>query len=183
MSIAITNIADSASFFIVKGYSNSDSNFPDLQDEESLSKLEAEKLKKLKETDRKVRQHENAHQMAAGTLFKGKSLKYTAGPDGKRYAVSGEVQIDVAPVPNNPEATIRKMQQVKRAALAPADPSMQDRKIASEAARKESKARMEILKENISEIEEDLQFTNSNNQTSKLKSSPLFVGLLIDKVA
>ena len=57
------------------------------------------------------------------------------GPDGNRYAIGGEVSIDVAPVDGDPEATIAKMEIVKAAALAPAEPSAQDRKVAAIAER------------------------------------------------
>ncbi|MCH8129990.1 MAG: hypothetical protein IIC70_08840, partial [Acidobacteria bacterium] len=50
----------------------------------------------------------------------GPTFEFTTGPDGKRYAVGGEVQIDTSAVDGDPQATIQKMQQVRRAALAPA---------------------------------------------------------------
>jgi SprA-related family len=81
----------------------------------------------------KLRAHEQAHAAAAGALGGAPSFKFERGPDGRSYAVSGEVQIDVSAVSDDPEATIRKMQQVKRAALAPADPSGPDRAIAARA--------------------------------------------------
>ncbi|MEM6357195.1 MAG: putative metalloprotease CJM1_0395 family protein, partial [Pseudomonadota bacterium] len=54
----------------------------------------------------------------------------------------GSVSIDVSPVPGDPEATIAKMQQVKAAALAPAEPSSADRRVATvaEAAQREAEA-------------------------------------------
>jgi hypothetical protein len=59
------------------------------------------------------------------------------------YAVGGEVSIDTSPVKGDPQATIAKMEAIKRAALAPADPSGQDRSVASEASQEESKARQD----------------------------------------
>ena len=64
-----------------------------------------------------------------------------------RYAVGGEVSIDSSPVEGDPAATITKMEQVKRAALAPAEPSGQDRSVASSAAQAEAAARMELLQQ------------------------------------
>ena len=55
------------------------------------------------------------------------------GPDGHLYAVSGEVQIDTTPIPDNPAATIAKMEIVISAALAPLEPSAQDSRVAAEA--------------------------------------------------
>jgi hypothetical protein len=83
--------------------------------------------------DREVRQHEQAHARAGGSQAGSPSFSYQTGPDGKRYAIGGEVPIDTAPVPDDPEATIAKMAIVKAAALAPAEPSMPDRRIAAQA--------------------------------------------------
>ncbi len=58
------------------------------------------------------------------------------------YAVGGEVKIDTSPE-RTPEATVSKMQQVRRAALAPADPSGTDRAVAAEAAQAEAHTRAE----------------------------------------
>ncbi len=116
--------------------------------DEELSEQEKKEVEKLKTRDQEVRDHERAHMMAGGTLVrKGASYQYETGPDGKRYAVGGEVSIDASPVEDNPEATIRKMQQVKRAALAPAEPSSQDRAVAASASQKEAQARVELRQE------------------------------------
>lgn len=96
--------------------------------EEALAQIEA-----LKARDREVRAHEQAHASVGGAYAGGPNYVYQKGPDGQRYAVGGEVSIDVAPVANDPEATIDKMRVVIAAALAPADPSPQDRQIAATA--------------------------------------------------
>ena len=62
------------------------------------------------------------------------------------YAVSGEVKTDTSKE-RDPEATIRKMQKVRRAALAPAQPSAQDRSVAAQASQIEAEARIELQKE------------------------------------
>ena len=99
-------------------------------------------LESLKQTDSEVRAHEQAHVAAGGGLVRGAaSFGYATGPDGKMYAVSGEVSIDSSPVPEDPDATIHKMMQVARAALAPAQPSGQDRAVASAATKIEGQAR------------------------------------------
>ena len=69
------------------------------------------------------------------------SFQYQTGPDGKRYAVGGEVPIDVSSVEGDPRATLAKMQQIRRAALAPASPSGQDRAVAAQASRIEAETR------------------------------------------
>ncbi|MBA3074358.1 MAG: hypothetical protein FP831_12220 [Anaerolineae bacterium] len=111
-----------------------------------LSSEEAQQVAELKSRDREVRTHEMAHMMVGGSLVrKGASYQYQTGPDGQRYAVGGEVSIDSSAVSGDPSATIRKMQQVKRAALAPAEPSSQDRAVAAAAAQTEAAARLELL--------------------------------------
>jgi len=113
-----------------------------LSDEERLL------LEELKQRDAEVRQHEQAHKAAAGRYAAGPATyAYETGPDGRRYAVEGEISIDASEVPGEPEATIRKMRQVQRAALAPAEPSPQDRAVASQAATTEQQARAELARE------------------------------------
>ena len=95
-----------------------------------------------------VRAHENAHKTVGGGLVRGgANFTYTAGPDGKVYATGGEVQIDISPIKDDPEATIQKMQQVRAAALAPADPSSQDRSVAALAQSIAANARAEASKQ------------------------------------
>lgn len=106
---------------------------------------EARELQQLKARDREVRQHEQAHMAAGGQYVKGgPSFDYQKGPDGRRYAVGGEVQIDTSAVRGDPEATLRKMEVVMRAALAPAEPSGQDRAVAAQAAQAAAQARADI---------------------------------------
>ncbi|MFQ5626130.1 MAG: putative metalloprotease CJM1_0395 family protein [Methyloligellaceae bacterium] len=110
---------------------------------EPLSEEEQQQVQKLKDTDAKVRAHENAHAAAGGPYASAPKFEFTTGPDGKRYATSGEVQIDSSPE-DDPEATIRKMDVVIRAALAPADPSPQDLAVAREAQSQRAKAQLEL---------------------------------------
>lgn len=120
--------------------------------EAELSQEEQSQVEQLETRDREVRQHEQAHLAAAGGYARGgASYEYETGPDGKRYAVGGEVSIDTSKVSGDPEATIRKAQIVYRAALAPAEPSSQDRSIASQAKRMEMAARQDLTKVQIEE--------------------------------
>ena len=101
-------------------------------------------LAQLAKADREVKAHEQAHMAAAGGLAtSGPSYQYTTGPDGKRYAVAGEVHIDTSPVSGNPEATMRKARMIQAAAHAPANPSSQDQAVAAAAAQMEARARLE----------------------------------------
>ncbi|MCB2180511.1 MAG: hypothetical protein KQH63_00610 [Desulfobulbaceae bacterium] len=113
-------------------------------DGEPLSRDELAQLTALKHADAAVRAHEQAHLTAAGGLAKGgASFSYKQGPDGRKYAVGGEVQIDTSKGAT-PEETLSKMMRVRAAALAPANPSPQDRKVAAAAASSMSKARQEL---------------------------------------
>lgn len=103
--------------------------------------------------DRQVRAHEQAHLAAAGGLASGVSFIYTTGPDGKQYAVGGEVSIDTSAVSGDPAATIRKAQQIRAAANAPANPSGQDRAVAAQASQMEAAARQELAEQNRRELE------------------------------
>lgn len=115
---------------------------------EELTEAEKREVKELQEIDRKVRAHEQAHKGAAGNLARGGvSYEYQTGPDGKRYAVGGEVDIDTSAVKGNPEATIQKANQIRRAALAPADSSGQDRRVAAAATALANKARSELARQ------------------------------------
>lgn len=110
-----------------------------------LSESEQDEVAQLSARDREVRAHEAAHSNAGGRFAGAPSYTFKRGPDGNSYAVGGEVSIDVAPIAGNPEATIQKAQIVRRAALAPAQPSSQDRAVAAEAASIELAARQELL--------------------------------------
>jgi len=114
-------------------------------DNASLTREERQRVRELKRRDRQVRQHEQAHVSAGGSVVEGgPSFEFTRGPDGKRYAVSGSVQIDSSKVRGDPQATIEKMRQVRRAALAPAQPSGQDRQVARKAAQAIQEARAKL---------------------------------------
>lgn len=113
------------------------------RDNERLT-TEREQIQALAARDREVRAHEQAHASVAGPYARGTHYTYERGPDGVSYAVAGEVQIDTSPIPGDPEATLRKAQQLRRAANAPADPSAQDARVAAQAALMEVQARMEL---------------------------------------
>lgn len=115
--------------------------------EGQLTDAEKRQVEKLRQRDNEVRTHEMAHVAAAGPLHRsGPHYTYTTGPDGKRYATGGHVNIDTSRG-KTPEETIRKAQQVRRAALAPAEPSSTDRAVATEAARMEAEAQRELAQE------------------------------------
>lgn len=109
------------------------------------SSAEYAQVKELSARDREVRAHEQAHLSAAGRYAtSGATFSYQTGPDGQQYAIGGEVSIDVSAVPDDPEATIAKMQVVQSAATAPAEPSSQDVRVAAQAAQTAAVARAEL---------------------------------------
>jgi len=133
---------------------------------EELTEEDLKKIEELKKRDAEVKAHEQAHQSAAGSLSNGAtSFDYETGPDGKRYAVGGEVSIDISKVAGDPQATIEKARQIRRAALAPADPSGQDRQVAAQAVKMETEASQEL---------------SSQKQTESTSSSGAFTSAQTD---
>lgn len=143
----------------------------DAQDNE-LTEDEQKQVDELEQRDREVRQHEQAHLSAAGPYaLGGPTFDFQTGPDGKRYAIGGEVQIDTSPVDGDPEATIQKMETVRAAALAPQDPSGQDRSVAAQAAREIQKARTEQASPQQDSAEADATGAEATDANSSANSS------------
>lgn len=156
------------------------------QQESELSAEEKKQLEELKTRDREVRAHEAAHKAAAGSLARGAaSFEFEKGPDGRRYAVGGEVSIDTSKVSGDPQATISKAQTIRAAANAPAQPSGQDRAVAAQATQMEAEARQEVAEERRADS------NATNNESSRTPASnfqanssdPAPVGDLIDVLA
>ncbi len=131
----------------------SSSQTPKGIDGQELTEEEQQKVKEMKERHEEVRVHENAHKSAGGQYAAAPTYTYETGPDGKRYITDGEVSIDIGEE-KDPQATIEKMQVVKRAAMAPAEPSGQDRKVYQEANQKEAAARQELAEDKKEEAKE-----------------------------
>jgi len=132
--------------------SNQSKSSQDEQDPRQ-QRLEQLEIAKLVSRDQEVRTHEQAHAAVGGQYAGAPTYTYTRGPDGKRYAVGGEVGIDTSPVPNDPQATLRKMEVVIRAALAPAEPSGQDRQIAAQAQAQMAEARAQLAQQQRTEAQ------------------------------
>lgn len=125
------------------GASSSDGNRSSSNNAQQLTPEEQNQVQKLKERDRQVRQHEQAHMTAgAGLVTSSASFTYQKGPDGVNYAVGGEVGISTSPG-RTPDETIQRARQIRAAALAPADPSGQDRAVAAQAMQMEQQAQIE----------------------------------------
>lgn len=126
-------------------------------------------VQQLKMTEQKVIAHEMAHKMIGGIYAGAVSYEYRIGPDGKRYIVGGEVPIDLSGG-ISPEDTVRKMEQVRMAALAPADPSPQDYAVAQAASMKEQAARQEIIKAEMEKKVMAYKKNTTNGSTAQIKT-------------
>jgi hypothetical protein len=119
-----------------------------------LTEEQLRQIEQLKSRDVEVRAHEQAHKAVAGAHGGAISLTYETGPDGRRYAVAGEVPVDLSPVSGDPAATVRKMQTIRQAALAPADPSGADRAAAARASQLAQKAQAELAEVTAQKLDE-----------------------------
>jgi hypothetical protein len=129
-------------------------------------------ISELKSRDREVKAHEQAHLAAGGQhVTGGANYSYQTGPDGRRYAIGGEVGIDTSPVSGDPQATLAKAQQIRAAALAPAEPSSQDRKVAAQASQMAAEARADIMNTKQEERTENSEDTESINERPSSEGS------------
>lgn len=158
------------------------------QQEKNQMQQEQREVSQLAARDREVRAHEQAHAAVGGQFAGAPNYEFKRGPDGVNYAVGGEVLIDVGAAAT-PAETIAKMQTVRRAALAPADPSAQDRSVAAQASLQEAKAQQELAMERKASREADASgeasvigeankeaSSESNNVTTSPSSSEADVG-------
>lgn len=139
-----------------------------VQQTEEFTPTERKEIEKLQRRDREVKAHELAHKASAGQYARGAAnFDYKIGPDGKRYAVGGEVSIDISREAD-PQQTLEKAQVIRRAALALADPSGQDRRIASQAAVMAAEARQELLAERRASVEASTEGQSSDDEQSMI---------------
>jgi hypothetical protein len=122
-------------------------------EEEAKLENDLELIRELAARDQEVRNHEQAHQAVGGQYAGSMEFTFKQGPDGKRYAVGGEVSIDTSKIPGDPEATLQKADRIRRAALAPAEPSTQDRQVAAYASQMSLEAQNEIRQVERQELE------------------------------
>lgn len=136
------------------------------QDQEEIAKLAAR--------DREVRAHEQAHSAVGGQYAGSPSYTYQRGPDGVNYAIGGEVPISLPSGGDDHQRTIDAAEQVQRAALAPADPSPQDRRVAASAANLAQQARADLAEqtreEQRLEREQDAEKTQETEAEKQAKA-------------
>ncbi len=148
---------------------NNDKTGKTSKTDKKMSEKDKRMIEQLKKRDKEVRTHEQSHMIAGGNLIRGAaSYTYQLGPDGKRYAIGGEVHIDISPE-NDPKKTIAKMQKVVATALAPADPSSQDYSVARQARKNEENARKELkeIEDEEQRLQEQKQLKKKNNIEQK----------------
>ena len=138
----------------------------------TLSEEDLREVEKLRDRDREVRTHEAAHLAAAGRFAQG-GAKFTTvrGPDGQSYAIGGSVGIDTGREAT-PEATIQKAEQIRRAALAPAEPSGQDRAVAAQAATLKLDAQAELAQESRESTATESRPSQANLATTRDVTKP-----------
>ena len=112
-----------------------------------LTPEQQRQVAELQQIDRTVRAHEQAHLAAGrGVITSAANFSYTYGPDGRQYAVGGEVGIDTS-AEKKPEANIDKGVRIQAAALAPKDPSPQDYRVASIGGQLEAQGRSDLAQQ------------------------------------
>ena len=139
------------------------------QQQKKVELAEQRVISDLAKRDIEVKTHEQAHKAVGGMFAQSPSFSYEKGPDGKRYAVDGEVQIDVSTVDGDPQATFNKMQKVYAAAMAPVQPSSADIRVAAEAVQKMNQAKAEMAEHRQAQITpaEDIHQINELANTYK----------------
>lgn len=139
---------------------------------EGLSDDQLKSVKKRREFDKALTKHEEDHHSVAADLARSSPLYETeVGEDGETYRKSGKVMIDTG-TEQDDERTVKKMRQVRAAALAPdgnqlAPLSEQDKKVAREATEKEEKAqrRMDAKSSGREVSEADKKTDNKTNDS------------------
>lgn len=144
------------------------------EDPSELTEEEQQTVRELQARDQEVRTHEQTHKSVGGQYAGAINYDFQRGPDGQNYAVGGHVNIDVSPIANDPAATVAKMQQVMRAALAPAQPSGADRSVAAKASGRAAEARREMAQESspAAKENEESDAARAGESGSDPKSAP-----------
>jgi hypothetical protein len=159
---------------------NSDGSVESKQGQETSSRsqqsstealAEKEIIRSLESRDKEVRNHERAHASVGGAYTGAPTYAYETGPNGKKYAVEGEVSVDLTPIAGDPKETIAKMNKVQAAALAPANPSSQDVRVAASASGIILEAQAELINAN----------ANANANAENTEETPKEGNLFRDK--
>jgi len=129
---------------------------------QELNSEELRVVKDLTTRDTQVKAHEAAHQAAGAGMVGAASFTYQQGPDGKMYAIGGEVPISVKSG-TTPEESIANARRIIAAAMAPVDPSPQDYAVASSAKMMQIKAEQQLVREKFEEMSDTKAYDNTQN--------------------
>ena len=144
--------ADQVKREFVESASEQDKSFVE-QQKEKLEQPEVNaEIKQLELTEQEVMIHEQAHKAVGGSVTGAITYTHTEGPDGKRYINGGEVSINTKEG-STPEETLEILEKVKAAALAPAEPSPQDLRVAASATAQIQQTRAEIAKQHVEQLQ------------------------------
>lgn len=144
-----------------------------------LSPQQQQQISKLKSADAEVKAHEQAHISAAsGLRTSAPSYQYETGPDGKKYAVSGEVNISFSQT-GDPKKDLQMAESLKAAALAPANPSGQDMSVAKQADEMIQQDKQKIQEENQPQTDK-AQKTDSTDSKETKTEPEIGTGITID---
>ena len=135
-----------------------------------LSEDEKRLVKDLQARDSEVKTHESAHQAAGGGMTGAASFTYQIGPDGKMYAIGGEVSIST-PSSSSPEEAIKNARTLAAAAMAAGDPSPQDFAVAASARVMEMKAQQQLNKDTQEKLTGQETYKNASQQQEKESSN------------
>ncbi|MFZ2959902.1 MAG: putative metalloprotease CJM1_0395 family protein [Candidatus Ozemobacteraceae bacterium] len=129
------------------------------------------RLEELERQDAYIRMAIDARSLQLKPGMQGlPTYEFVRGPDGKQYAVSGELPLNVEKVQGDPEATIQNAQNIRRVALSSPSPAPGDRMAAIEASRIEYEARLELARKQSSA---QAPYSPEGRRTS-LQQKPLF---------
>lgn len=129
-----------------------------------LTEGEEQFIQDLETRDAEVKAHEAAHQAAGGGMTGAASYTYQQGPDGKMYAIGGEVPITI-PSGSTPEESIKNARQAIAAAMAVNDPSPADYAVASSARMMEMQAQQQKRQEMQEEMQGREAYSTDSSQT------------------
>lgn len=118
-----------------------------------------QEIKDLMTTEREVVAHEQAHKAVGAGVTGPISYTQEQGPDDQLYITGGEVSIQ-APPTNSLDEKLQVLEKVRQAALAPANPSPQDLRVAASATAQIQAVRSELNLEEANELEEEAPFAN-----------------------
>ncbi|MFA6138197.1 MAG: putative metalloprotease CJM1_0395 family protein [Sulfurimonas sp.] len=136
---------------------------------DKLSPDEERLVKELASRDTEVKVHEAAHQAAGSGMTGTASYSYQQGPDGKMYAIGGEVSISMKSS-SNPEETARNAKQIIASAMAAGSPSPQDFAVVSSARIIEMKAIQQQAHKEQDEIMGKESYKNEAGKSSSIKN-------------